>query len=99
MPKSNNRLIWRTECGGYELYEQGSGERLALAGHEEWWLAWLEQRSSFSFQGQRGTLTARKEARPRGDHYWYAYRRVGPKMTKKYLGRTADLTPTRLEEI
>jgi len=41
----------------------------------------------------------RKESRQRGDVYWYGYRRVGEKMAKKYLGRTTDLTLTRLEQI
>ncbi len=98
MAPSHHRVIWRMDRRVYELNEQGS-EQLFLASDEERWVAWLEPISSFSFQGQQGPLTVRKEARPRGNQYWYAYRRVGPKMAKKYLGRTADLTLARLEKI
>jgi LuxR family maltose regulon positive regulatory protein len=99
MSTSNHRLVWRTDRQIYELYKQGSGQLLPLISDEEKWLAWLETISSFSFHGQKGHLTARKEARAHGDQYWYAYHRIGPKMAKKYLGRSADLTLARLEGI
>jgi len=99
MATSHHHLIWRTDRRAYELDEPGSEPFLPLASHAERWVAWLESISAFSFQGQQGHLTVRKEARPRGDQYWYAYRRVGPRMAKKYLGRTVDLTLARLEEI
>jgi LuxR family maltose regulon positive regulatory protein len=63
------------------------------------WFAWLAEVSSFAFAGQAGSYTARKEAVQRGDRYWYAYLRTGQKLAKKYLGKTADLTLARLEEV
>jgi hypothetical protein len=35
----------------------------------------------------------------RGGRYWYAYLSLGQKLRKKYLGKTADLTLTRLEQV
>lgn len=62
------------------------------------WYAWLEQTSTFTFQGQQGTFTARKEyvANGRGDQYWRAYRRYKGKLHRVYLGKTAQLTLARL---
>src|SRR5205085_924823 len=56
-------------------------------------------RSSFAFQGQQGSFSALLEAVQRGERYWYAYLRTGQKVRKKYLGKTADLTRARLEQV
>ena len=40
-----------------------------------------------------------KETKQRGAVYWYAYRKREGKLAKKYLGKTADLTFTRLKEV
>ena len=63
------------------------------------WFAWLDQVSSFAFSGKSGHYTARKEAKQRGDRYWSAYLTTDEQLTKKYLGKTADLTLARLEHI
>ncbi len=55
--------------------------------------------SSFAFLGKSGHFTARKEAKQRGDRYWYAYLATGEQLTKKYLGKSADLSLARLEHI
>jgi LuxR family maltose regulon positive regulatory protein len=44
-------------------------------------------------------LSARKEARQRGDCYWYAYLATGEHLSKKYLGKTTTLILTRLEQV
>jgi LuxR family maltose regulon positive regulatory protein len=65
------------------------------------WAAWLEDRTahSFSFQGPSGTFTARKERRSGGDEeYWSAYRKLGGKLRKVYLGKAESLTLARLED-
>src|SRR5581483_3013362 len=98
MAKSHHCLSWRADRQLYELDTQGKKQLFPLTGDEQQWVAWLESISAFSFQGQQGHLTVRKEARPRGAQYWYAYRRVGPRMMKKYLGRSTTLTLARLEE-
>ncbi|HLZ59102.1 MAG TPA: LuxR C-terminal-related transcriptional regulator, partial [Ktedonosporobacter sp.] len=56
--------------------------------------------ASFAFVGSVGvSYTARKEKMLRGGDYWYGYRSVQRKTVKRYLGRTADLSLARLEEI
>jgi hypothetical protein len=49
--------------------------------------------------GKSGHYTARKEAKQRGDRYWYAYLATGEHLMKKYLSKTADLSMSRLEQI
>jgi len=108
MPKSFRRrdpiyrVRWDRQAASYQVIEQsGSTIRtsdLDLQSHV--WQQWLEQVSSFAFQSKDGHhFTARKEARGRGDVYWIAYRKMSGKLTHKYLGRTADVTLFRLEEI
>ena len=61
---------------------------------------WLEQVASFSFHSYTGMhYTVRKQRVQRGSSYWYAYRRLHGRIVKRYLGKTADLTLARLEEI
>src|SRR5436305_7101988 len=99
MPKAAGYLlIWQAERNSYELREHPSQHLLTVTPGEQAWFAWLDTVPSFTFQGQQGQLTARKESRQRGEQYWYAYRRVGQRLTKKYLGRTTDFTVARLEE-
>src|SRR5919112_5093724 len=65
------------------------------------WSAWLEDRAtrSFSFEGQSGTFTARRERRSGGDEaYWSAYRKQDGKLRKAYLGKADKLTLARLED-
>ena len=66
MATAHHRLIWRSDRQVYELNDQGSGPHLSLASDEERWLAWLETIAAFSFQGQQGQLTVRKEPGPEG---------------------------------
>lgn len=61
---------------------------------------WLEQSVSFSFHSRWGMhYTVRKQRGQRGGSYWYGYRRLHGHIVKHYLGKTADLTLARLEEI
>jgi len=78
--------------------------RLESAG---WW-AWLERATARSFAYPiydarvgyiRGFMTVRKEQRERGSDYWVAYRRVGGRLCKIYLGRSAELTQQQLAGI
>ena len=64
------------------------------------WYDWLANASvqSFSFEGQRGTFTARRE-RKRHGWYWYAYRKRGGKLSKAYLGKNEDMTLERLNAV
>ena len=83
MPKvAEYRLTWSSEREVYELREHRSQQLLAVTPGGRAWFAWLDSVPSFTFQGQHGQLTVRKESRQRADRYWYAYHRVGEKMVK-----------------
>jgi hypothetical protein len=72
------------------------------------WFAWLERPTTTRFsyalfnraQGYiDGFMTVRKERRQRGTTYWSVYRRQGQRLRKIYVGPSAALTQTRLEQI
>jgi LuxR family transcriptional regulator, maltose regulon positive regulatory protein len=92
-------LAWSPATAAYELYPTRDREALGIVPDSPAWFAWLDQVSSFAFSGKSGHYTARKEARQRGDRYWYAYLATGEQLTKKYLGKTVDVTLVRLEHI
>ena len=61
------------------------------------WFDWLDQATSFAYQSTGGRYTARHEERS-GRRFWYAYRQQNGVQRKTYLGRSAELTPQRLDE-
>jgi len=72
------------------------------------WSAWLDAATTTCFayplvdptKGYSvGVLTVRKEQRARGGGYWTAYRRVGHRVRKAYLGRASAVTQARLSEL
>jgi LuxR family maltose regulon positive regulatory protein len=75
-----------TNYGGVETIVVGSPA----------WFAWLEQAQRFAFRSTAGTFTARLEGRAHGGTYWRAYRTIGGRQRRAYLGRSADLTSARL---
>ncbi|GHO88061.1 LuxR C-terminal-related transcriptional regulator [Dictyobacter formicarum] len=91
-------LIWSAQQDAYMLYERCNNDHALLQGDEPAWFRWLASHTSFSFQGRHGHLNLHKETRPRGSKgYWYAYRRQGKRIIKKYVGRSAQLTTACLE--
>jgi hypothetical protein len=62
--------------------------------------AWLEVNDSFRYEriGAKKGYTARKETKKGGD-YWYGYRKVAGKLHKRYIGKTAELSIAKLDEI
>jgi predicted ATPase/DNA-binding CsgD family transcriptional regulator len=70
----------------------------AIAVESVAWYTWVERHRSFRFEDTVSTFTARKEQRS-GSWYWYAYRRQGGRLRTAYLGRSAELSTTRLEVI
>src|SRR5690242_7545139 len=64
------------------------------------WFDWLGGIASFSFQSRSGAhCTVRKEKPQRGGAYWYGYRSRQGRTIKRYIGRTADLSLARLEQV
>ena len=78
----------------------GDGEPSLVVGSRAWF-AWLDADTnrSFSYRSPDGRYTARKERRQRGGDYWVAYRTVRGRQHKRYLGRSEDLTSTRLRAV
>jgi hypothetical protein len=62
------------------------------------WFIWLAGLPSFHFHGKQGHFTARQERKPRGETYWYAYRKAHNLQHKRYLGTTEKLTLAHLED-
>src|ERR1700730_14657597 len=93
------RASWDPEQRSYTLHDSRRERALSLVPDNPAWFGWLASISSFTFSGQHGQLTVRRETRPSGGMYWYAYRRTGKRMVKKYLGRTLELTPVHLEAV
>ena len=62
--------------------------------------AWLESATSFRFEptGANKPYTVRKES-GKGGNYWYGYRKVAGKLHKKYIGKGAELSTAKLEEV
>lgn len=87
------QLRWSPQNQGYDLYFQNRLHSHAFT------VAWLDEITSFSFHGRSGTyFTVRKERVKQGNMYWYGYRRIHGRIVKCYLGKTANLSPARLEE-
>ena len=70
-------------CSSDELYQTREQGTLGIDSDSSAWFTWLEQVSSFAFADKSGHYTARKEARQRGERYWYAYLATGERLTKK----------------
>ena len=92
MPRRENKTMPKVESG-YLYTDAGS---VALDSPE--WISWVEAHTAFYFESTTGTFTARKELRS-GGWYWYAYRKHLGKLSKCYLGKSQELTSSRLVEV
>jgi LuxR family transcriptional regulator, maltose regulon positive regulatory protein len=100
MPRTAPYLLaWSNAHQSYTLSGRAKNEMLNILPESRAWFVWLDEAPSFTFQGKAGSYIARKEANRPGEGYWYAYIRTGKKLLKKYVGKTADLTLTRLEDV
>src|SRR5215472_1781891 len=100
MPKvADYRLAWSVTEQTYQVQNTREHALLDIVPESPAWFSWLEQASSFAFRGQGGHYTARKESRAHGQTYWYAYLGTGQQLSKKYLGKSQELTLARLEEV
>lgn len=88
MPRTSNKnmpgVMWGT------LYTDDEKTTGIVCGSEKWFI-WLSSTSRFNFLDQSGTFTARAEKRRNGT-FWYAFRTIGGKTYKTYLGASANLT-------
>ncbi|QBD74568.1 hypothetical protein EPA93_00590 [Ktedonosporobacter rubrisoli] len=101
MPKrAQYTIYWSAEQDCYlfkEAQELAARPSLFV---EESLKAWLEEHSAFAFYGRNGQINLLKERRSRGtEGYWYAYRRAKKHVSKRYVGRSSQLSIERLEEI
>ncbi|GHO98928.1 hypothetical protein KSF_089760 [Reticulibacter mediterranei] len=100
MPKRlTHTLIWSDENGAYCLQSPEQQPQLLTEEDEDAWFTWLATHSSFTFQGRTSRLSMLKEARSRGEGYWYAYHTLAGRTHKRYLGRNTRVTFMRLEEV
>jgi len=62
------------------------------------WYEWLEREDTRTFRYE-GNYTARKERVHDKDGYWYAYKSIGGKNVKRYLGMSQSLTLETLNRV
>lgn len=77
--------------------EIGSSFQVVLIGSREWVLFLEEYTRLFSYKFGKTTITVRGETKQRGLVYWIAYKRIGRKMHKVYLGRPDKVTVEALQ--
>ncbi len=84
---------------GETLTYQQNGQSVQLLLDTLNWYSWLETASTFTFHSAYGTFTARKEraGNNRGEPYWRAYCKRNGKLHRVYLGKSEELTLTRLK--
>ncbi|QBD76340.1 hypothetical protein EPA93_10105 [Ktedonosporobacter rubrisoli] len=99
MPRQLSHLLhWNPGTSAYEL--RVGNRRVSTFLPADHRFDWLKEISSFSFYCRSGVqYTVRKEKMQRGSVYWYGYRRLEGRIVKRYIGKTADLTLARLEEV
>jgi hypothetical protein len=82
------------------VLEKESGSTVEIGSHS-WW-QFVENAQSFRYvpTGDAAPYTVRKEKGTKGQaSYWYGYRKTGGVLSKRYIGRTEDLSVTKLEAI
>jgi LuxR family maltose regulon positive regulatory protein len=100
MPRvPRHALIWSIDRTCYELFRGGQLLQRFRPGDDQAWLSWLEAQSACAFHGHTGRLNLHNEARTRRARYWYAYLATEQRSLKCYLGKTANLTLARLEQV
>jgi hypothetical protein len=97
MPKGTEyKIAWSQAHQAYEL----DHTPFTFPLNDESLRSWLKLIDAFHLETKTGhSLTARKETKKRGSAYWYAYKRVGSKLQKKYLGDGNKITLIMLETL
>ena len=85
---------------GCLVYEQ-QGQHVVVLLDTPAWYTWLETATTFTFTSDEGTFTAHKApaGNRRGGWYWRAYRRKRGRLSRCYLGVSANLTLSNLREV
>jgi hypothetical protein len=98
MPKeADYKVIWSEALKGYEIIHTPFSFPLL---NEETLHCWLDMIDTFHFCSPMGyTMTVCKEKRGRNGSYWYAYKRAGVEVKKRYLGKKSEMTLTLLERV
>lgn len=98
MPKlAEYQIVWSETLQSYEALHRPFAFPLS---NQEALYYWLSMSDSFHFCSRTGeSMTLRKEAKQRGSGYWYAYKRVGGVVKKKYIGDRNTITLALLETI
>src|SRR5215472_9601388 len=94
MPRHAQFEVRREDSGA--AYRASDESRVLT---DDVWGTWVARHRSFAFHGRRGRINLLCERRGNGDGYWYAYRRQGARITKRYIGRSAQLTLPLLERL
>ena len=83
------------------LTDQRSGSPVQIVVDSPDWYAWLLTASTFTFRGEAGSFTARKEraGNRRGRVYWRAYRTRQGRLHRAYLGQSEELTLKHLQSV
>lgn len=97
MPKGTAyQIVWSESDQGYILHHAPS----VFAINDASLTSWLPIIDAFHLKTRAGyNITVRKETKARGGLYWCAYKRVGNKLHKKYLGGDDKITLSRLETV
>lgn len=97
MPKGTAyQIAWSASDQVYVLHHAPS----VFAVNDASLASWLPLIDAFHLKTRAGhSITVRKETKARGGMYWYAYKRMGAKVHKKYLGAGDKLTLTHLETV
>lgn len=60
------------------------------------WYAWTLDNEAFYYKSARVGFSLRKERQRRG-FFWYAYKRIGGRLVKRYVG--TDVTQAKLADL
>src|SRR5258706_14025731 len=91
-------LIWSIDHTLYELYSRGQLAHRFRPGDDDRWRTWFDTPPAFVLHGRAGRINVHNEQRTRTTRYWYAYHLTSQR-AKRYLGKTANLTLERLEQV
>ncbi len=94
-PIVQDGVLWVGETAVSDRLSAGVSSPIPLDSPQ--WNDWLTSHKQFKFKGTTGHFSARCETR-HGSDYWYAYRRRNGTLNKVYLGKSEEITPTRLEQ-